>query len=337
MAITLKDIAEKAGVSASTVSRVLNDNTREMVNTETADSVIFWAEKLGYSPYLEKNEAEIKNIGCILSEVTSKFDHPYFFTIIEKIEEELKNRGHKLVFLEVEEDIKKENSIDELLNQKIDGVISISDHLSFEVYKKIKNKTNNIVFIGNRFNRYDNDSINVNRKKAAYQAVNYLISQGHQRIAFIGGDIFPVSMEKTPRYQGYIKAITEAGFKINKNLIEKGNWEVESGYYTIKKIIDRSNPTAAFISSDQMSIGALRALHNNGIKLPKDFSIVSYDNIKMSKFTNPPLTTINVPKKDLALMAVNVLLMRINGDMNLTCNIELPTKLIIRESVNKLS
>ncbi|MFW6271278.1 MAG: LacI family DNA-binding transcriptional regulator [Bacillota bacterium] len=340
MAITLKDIAEKAGVSASTVSRVLNNDTKDMVNTETAQNVIYWAEKLEYSSYTEKNDRDMKNIGCILSEVTSKFDHPYFSIIIEKIETELKDRGHKLAFLEIEEEIKQEGNIDEILNQPLDGAISISEHLSNKIYKKIIKKTDNIVFIGNRFNKYDKDTVYVDRKKAVYKGITYLIKQGHKKIAFIGGDIFPVSMnvsmKKTTRFLGYKKAMLEAGLDINDDLIEKGNWKVENGYNAIEKIIDRANPTAVFISSDQMAIGALRALHNREINVPADISIISYDNIKMSKFTNPPLTTIDVPKDDLALMAINILLMRIEGKLNLPCNVELPTKLIKRESVSKL-
>lgn len=337
MGITLKDIAEKSGVSTSTVSRVLNSETKDMVNNETAKKVIHWAKKLGYPAYIEKNNINGKNIGCILSEVTSKFDHPYFFSIIEKIEEEIKKRGHKLAFLEVEEDIKKENSIEQILDQSLDGVISISDHLSYEIYKKINEKTENIVFIGNRFQRYKKDTVSVDRIEAAYKAVKYLINQGHKNIGFIGGSIFPVPMEKTHRYQGYLKAIKEVDLDLNKELIGDGTWEVESGYELMEKILEKSRATAAFISSDQMAIGALRALHNKNIKVPEDFSIVSYDNIKMSKFTNPPLTTINVPKEDLALMAVNTLLMRIDGKMNLPCNILLPTELIKRESVNNFN
>jgi DNA-binding LacI/PurR family transcriptional regulator len=337
MAITLKDIAEKSGVSTSTVSRVLNSETQDMVNDKTAKTVIYWAKKLGYPAYIEKNNIDGKNIGCILSEVTSKFDHPYFSSIIKKIEAEIKKRGHKLAFLEVEEDIKNENSIDKILNQNLDGVISISDHLSYEIYKKINNKTENIVFIGNRFQRYKKDTVSVNREEAAYKAVRYLIKQGHKKIGFIGGGIFPVPMEKTKRYQGFLRAMNESELAINTNGVGKGNWKVESGYELMEEILEKSDITAAFICSDQMAIGALRLLHNKNIKVPEEFSIISYDNVKMSKFTNPPLTTINVPKEDLALMAINALLMRIDGKMNLPCNILLPTELIKRESVSKLN
>jgi DNA-binding LacI/PurR family transcriptional regulator len=336
MAVTLKDIAEKAGVSTSTVSRVFNKNTQSMVNDETAETVMHWANKLGYTVYKESSDLEKLKIGCILSEVTSKFNHPYFLTIIEKIEQEIKDRGHKLAFLEIEEDIKKEGTIDELLNQELDGVISISDHLSYELYNKINKRTKNIVFIGNRFNKYIKDAVNVNREEAAYKAVKYLINNGHKKIAFIGGDIYPVAMEKTHRYLGYAAAMQEAGLEIDKELIEKGDWSVESGCGAIKKIFERAAPSAAFISSDQMAIGALKTLHYLGIKIPADFSIVSYDNLKMARFTNPPLTTVNVPKKDLALMAVNILLMRINNNMNSPCIVTLPTKIIKRESVAKL-
>ena len=164
-----------------------------------------------------------------------------------------------------------------------------------------------------------------------------MIKQGHKKIGFIGGGIFPVPMEKTKRYQGFLRAMNESELEINTNGVGKGNWKVESGYELMEEILEKSDITAAFICSDQMAIGALRLLHNKNIKVPEEFSIISYDNVKMSKFTNPPLTTINVPKEDLALMAINALLMRIDGKMNLPCNILLPTELIKRESVSKLN
>jgi DNA-binding LacI/PurR family transcriptional regulator len=345
MGITLKDIAEKADVSVATVSRVMNPATKNLVKSATAKKVLDWADKLNYQNNNNPNPDQYR-IAYILSEVTSKFNHPYFLEIIEEIERLLKLKGHKIVFAEIEEDLLKNKRLDYLLQSKLDGVISISDHLDEKLFLKLTQQTPNLVFIGNRFNSYSRDTVLTDRKKAAFQAIKFLVQKGHQKIGFIGGDIFPYSMKKTDRYLGYQQALNKFNLTIKKQFIKKANWQVESGYLKMMEIIKNNNLnsknihneiTAFFIASDQLAIGALKALHEKNITVPDDISIISHDDIKMAAYANPPLTTIAVPKQDLALMAVNLLILRIEDKINLPVQTFLPVEIIERGSVKNLS
>lgn len=342
MKVTLKDIAEKAGVSISTVSRVINDDQERPVNKETKKLVWKYVKKLGYNRNnrsdnnLKKNT---KKIGYILNDTPNIYNHPYFSVILGSIESEIKSQGYSVGFLYAENDLKKEAIRHQFLTEKVDGLIIIAEFIDEEFQEKIKQNFNNIVSIDYLQSDLKKDIICVEREKAGYTATRLLIDKGHRKIAFIGGAFVEElpGVERGYRFTGYKNAIKEAGLNLKKDWIRDGDWNLEGGYREMVKIISGDNlPTAVFAASDLMAIGAMRAIHEAGLEIPGDISVISYDDIEMAKFTNPPLTTIHVPKEEIGKLAVKLLIEQINvNNPSFPLKIMVSTELIIRESVDK--
>ncbi|MFW6027118.1 MAG: LacI family DNA-binding transcriptional regulator [Candidatus Woesearchaeota archaeon] len=343
MSITLKDIAEKAGVSVSTVSRVINKQ-KKSASIDTKNKIWKIADELGYK---QKNIDSLstkteKKIGYLLlcprPNMLNVFDDPYFSVIIKGIEKEIKNQNYSLEFSYTEEDLKNEDIYHKLVYEtNIDGIIIIDDYLDTQLYNDIKSHYKHIVLINNRNNKLQENSIKIDREKITYQAIKYLINLNHKKIGFIGGKIRNCSLKKQERFKGYLRALDEAGINHNKNHIKVSNWEIENGFNNMKNILDDKDiPSAIFCASDLIAIGAMHAIRGEGLNIPDDISIVSYDDIKVSTYLDPPLTTIHAPKMKLGEIAVNVLDMVIRNKIDIPLNISLSASLVKRESVKKV-
>jgi len=338
MKVTLKDIAEKAGVSISTVSRVINDDQDTPVNEETKKIVWQLVKDMGYSKYNRNNNTKknSKKIGYILNDTPNIYNHPYFSVMLDAIESEIKDQGYTVGFSFAENDILKEAVRHQIINEDVDGLIIIAEHIDEELLEQIKNNFENIVSIDFVTDDFHNDLIFVERKEAAYNAVNYLIDYGHKDIAYIGGcTVDFLGMKKEQRYLGFREAMEEAKLYINKEWVRDGDWSLEGGYQQMTDILQgMERPTAVFAASDLMAIGVVRAIHQSGLSIPDDISVISFDNIEMSKYTNPALTTFHVPKKEIGKLAVKMLLDQIN-DQNpgFPLKVMVSAVLIERESV----
>lgn len=335
MKVTLKDIAEKAGVSISTVSRVINDNQETPVNEETRKLVWQLVKDMGYSKYNGSTKKNIKKIGYILNNTSNIYNHPYFSVLLDAIESEIKSQGYSVGFSFVENDIKKESVRHQIINENVDGLILIADQIDEEFAERINENYQNIVSIDFVSNKFNNDLIFIEKKEAAYNAVKYLIDHGHEEIAYIGGFVGGQGLKKSHRYLGFKKAMDEDNLIINDQWLRNGDWSLNGGYLQMVEIIRSKNiPTAVYTASDLMGLGVLRAVQQSGMTVPDDISVISYDNIAMSKYSNPPLTTYHVPKREIGKLAVKLLLDQIN-DQNpgFPLKIMVSAELIERESV----
>ncbi|QTL97025.1 LacI family DNA-binding transcriptional regulator [Iocasia frigidifontis] len=339
MKVTLRDIAEKAGVSISTVSRVINDDQETPVNEETKKLVWQLVKDMGYSKYNGSSKRSSKKIGYILNNTSNIFNHPYFSVLLDAIETEIKSQGYSVGFSFVESDIKKESVRHQIINDDVDGLILIANFIDEEFAEQINENYKNIVSIDFVSDNFNNDLILIEKKKAAYNAVRYLIEHGHEEIAYIGGGfVGGQGMKKSHRYLGYKKAMDEKNLIINEQWVRNGDWSLEGGYLQMMEIIKAEKiPTAVYTASDLMAIGVFRAIQQSGLTVPDDISVISYDNIEMSKYSNPPLTTFHVPKREIGKLAVKLLLDQIN-DQNpgFPLKIMVSAELVERESVAKI-
>lgn len=339
MKTTLKDIAEKAGVSISTVSRVINDDQDKPISDETRKLVWKYVKELGYSKNNRKKSIKrnTKKIGYILNNTPNIYNHPYFSVILNSIETELKKTGYSLGFSFAEDDIKKEAIRHQIITEEADGLIIIAEYIDEELTAKIRENFENIVSINYLQTDLKSDVICIEMKKAGYNATKFLIDKGHSRIAFIGGTLTVELPELTyeSRYQGFEKAMREARLNINREWVRDGDWTLDGGYIEMKKILSSGDlPTAVFTASDLMAIGAMRAIHESGLVVPTDISVISFDDIDMAKYTNPQLTTIHVPKEEIGRLAVKLLMDQINGNNpDFPIKVVVPTELVIRGSV----
>lgn len=341
MGVTLKDIAEKAGVSISTVSRVINDDQESPVNEDTKKRVWKYVKALGYSKGSKNNSAKkTKEIGLIFNMTPDIYNHPYFSVILTAIENEIKRRGYDLAFSLSEKDIKKESTRHQVISSDLDGIIVVSDFIERKLLEELKEKFQNLVFIDSYKEDINRDIILVEREKAGYELTQYLIDMGHQDIAFMGGEFAEKEapeFNQEKRFLGFKKAMRDNNLNWKDNWVIVGSWEKEPAYFAAKKMLQGDEiPTAIFAASDQMAIGIMRAINEMGLNIPEDISIISYDNIDMAAYTNPPLTTMNIPKKTIGKLAVKRLVELIEDedeDLNIPLKFLVSTNLVERESV----
>ena len=341
MGVTLKDIAEKAGVSISTVSRVINNDQSRPVSEHTSEIVWNYVDQLGYNKHKKNNQqqqSKTKSIGFILNDTPKIYNHPFFSVMLGGLEDEARKQGYSIAFSYTQADLEIPAIEHQLVSQeKADGVIIIAEYIENKFFEELKESFENVVIFDNRNpDIHGYDAINVKRREAARKIVEYLVELGHQEIAFIGAALIGSNHDTVvheDRYLGYADVMKKHGLPIREEYVKKADWEMELAYQKMKEILELDElPTAVFVASDYMSIGAIRAIHEAELQIPDDISIVSYDNIKMAPFTNPPLTTVHVPKEEIGRQLVKTLIDRINGDIHMPLQIIAPTELKIRES-----
>lgn len=337
MKATLKDIADKVNVSISTVSRVLNNGSTS-IPLETKEKIFQVSKDMGYQRTLDrkKDRNNEKKIGCILNNMRGKYQDPYFSEIIYGIERELLDQGLILNFTYDQKDLQNPEVMEDFNNTNL-GIIAVGP-LKKQLLEKISGQTPYVISVGGN-PELPIDYVTVDFFNAAENAVQYLINLGHKKIACISGSSFDLeaSEKEDQRYLGYESKIQANKLSLKPDWIQDGHFTIEGGYTAMKEILKaKERPTAVFVASDQMAHGAYRAIQEEGMGIPEELSIVSFDDIEISKYTNPPLSTIRVYKEDMGRIAVKMLLQRLDGGIRLPLKTYLPTELIVRESSGRL-
>ena len=331
---TVKDIASAAGVSISTVSRILNFDKTLNVSEETRKRVLGIAEEMNYVTIKER-KSKLKNytigIICSFNEV-KELNDPYFLSIRMSVEKKC-----------IEENVEfKSLYFTKILNDDtsgykgLDGIIAIGIFQDYEI-QKLKELSQNIVFIDSSPEEWEFDSIVVDLKYGARKALEYLYSLGHKDIGYIGAKVVPHNDTEGIELINYREA-TYRDFMIEINnfrdeWIFKGDFTPEDGYNLMNKALKLNEiPSAFFIASDPMAIGAYKSIQEKGYKIPDDISIVGFDDIATAQYLTPSLTTVKVFTDFMGETALDILIERIKDDRRLSKKIVLPVKLIIRDS-----
>lgn len=335
---TIKDIAKGAGVSIATVSRVLNLDETLNVSEETRKKVMEIAEELNYLTVKErKNKIKNYTIGIVYwyTEI-QELNDPYFLSIrmaVEKKCSEEKIKFKPIDFQKIINEGTKEYT-------DLDGILAIGifGEKEIELMEKL---SKNIVFVDSSPEEWKYDSVVVDFKYGVKIALEYLTSLGHKKIGYLGGESIIHNSNESLRkinyrektFREYMEDIK--GYK--EEWVLKGRFLPEDGYELMKKVLKEKNlPTAFFIASDPMAIGAYKAISEAGLKIPEDISIVGFDDICTAKFLNPSLTTIKVYTEYMGNVAVDTLLERMRTGREMSKKIVLPVKLIVRDSCRKL-
>jgi LacI family transcriptional regulator len=336
---TIKDIAQKANVSISTVSRVLNNDETITVMEQTRDRILAVAKELNYSlkkrnvtKPIAKNESV--NIGLLMGcSQEDEFDDPYFLSIRKGIEEQCLRKNIKISRF-----LRYKNSTEKQGFDHLDGLIVVG-HIDFNEIENRYSHDHNIVFVDAPAETKAYDSVMCDLKGAAENVMAHLMESGHERIGYIGGPGYGKKMNEVLathntgdiRQKTY-EAIMKKHNRLNVSDIYLDDWGTPRGYRLMKKAIEKGDlPTAFFIGSDPMAIGAIRALNEAGIRVPDDVAVASVDDIEMATFVNPPLTTVKVYTEQMGKTAVNLLQERMEG-RDIPLKVIVPTKLVVRES-----
>ena len=326
--VTMKDIAQMAGVSKATVSMVMSKKDAS-ISDATRKKILRIAKEMSYIPNSIARSLSTKKsgtIGIILPDITN----PFFSEMVRAIEDEAERLKYNLIICNSDNDIDKEEKyIRLLLSKLIDGVIFMSGGKSNESISLLKNNNVPFVLVDRYIEGYKDDyGVFCLNSQGVAEGIKYLYEKGHRKIVFVKGrENLEVSKQ---RLEGYIKAMKNYGIYNDKYIFE-GDFNVEGGIIATEKIISIfQDLDAIFYSNDMMALGGMKTLFRNGYKIPRDISIIGFDNILISQIIEPELTTIAQPIYIMGKKACNILIDIIKGDLPDEKQVYFETKLILR-------
>jgi len=334
--LTIKDIAQLAGVGVSTVSRALNNYPD--VNEETKQKILAIVEKYNYSP--NQNAKILKqNATNNVSIVVKGSANPFFEVIIERMQQDLEKHGYNALV----------NYIDER-----------SDVISEASKLNVEKKLEGIIFLGGTAGRFEKEltkfripcvvstvyvplppdcnkaCVCVDDRAAAAMAMDYLVENGHRHIAIIGGERGNRDGIDL-RFEGAMESLRKHGIEFDERFYAESKFSLSDAYSAMSRLLFPGTPiTAVLAMSDIMAIGAAKAITDSGLKIPDDISIIGYDGIDMAYFYNPTLATIKQPANELARISVDILIRLINGEKIESNQIQLETEMIKGCSVKRI-
>lgn len=322
---TLKEISILTGLSSTTVSRILNNDTTLSVKDETKLKVLEAAEKIGYKISSKLNvQEQITFLAIFNYSEELEFNDPYYLSIRFAIEEECKNSN-----INIE---KYYNGHIPKNDKKYDGLLCTGQFSDTDI-EKLQKISKNIIFIDSSKNK-NFDSITPDLKEISECIINFFIENGYNKIGYIGGrdfnDILDEREEAFLKYSFLKKAIDKDNFYI-------GDFTSNSGYNLAKKMIENNKlPNALFIANDSIAIGVLKALNENKINIPNDIAIISINDIPASSFTFPALSTVKIHSDLMGNQAVRILKDKIESNRVLPLKVTVPFSLILRETTKNI-
>ena len=327
MKITMRDIARKCGVSPATVSRAFRGDPR--IKAETRERIREIARELNYDPLRKRKRKSLRSSKIIALLVTD-ISNPFFPEIVHGVEDMAFDAGYRVSLWNTRESLERETQYIETLKESdVDGIILGASRLREEQIQEVAKAGIPCVVI----NRIvpDIPSVFADYEEGAYQATKYLLHLGHERIALING---PANAQPSIwREKGFRKALREFGKEVDESLISFNPPLVEGGYVATLKILSMEHPpTAIFAYNDLVALGCLKALRERGLSVPGDFSVIGYDDIFLSAYLDPPLTTVSQPKYTMGKLAMDMLLRLIKGEKVSNQRISLRPELVIRSS-----
>ncbi len=327
--VTILDIAQQAGVSPSTVSRILNGTTA--VAPEKQAAVMEVIERLNYKPNIVA-QGLVKGTSSTVGVLIEQIGSPFYGEILVGIEQGLQGSAYLPLFTSGSWVLEDElNMLNVLLGRRVDALIIIFGQIPAERLLDVAASTPLLV-VGRNIPGLEGRCVTIDNVEAAYKATSYLIEMGHRQIAHISG--LGSHADARDRRAGYCKALKDAGLEVNPDLIIEGDYQEHSGVLAIETLFTnraRAPFSAIFAANDQMALGARLALYRRGIRVPEDISLVGFDDLFSVAYVTPPLTTIRQPAREIGYMAARGILNILEGKEP-----ELhpaPTELVIRESV----
>ncbi|SET75303.1 transcriptional regulator, LacI family [Lacrimispora sphenoides] len=336
--MTLKEVAARAGVSVSTVSRIINSADGSFARKETQDRVWAVIKETGYMPNqsarnLKRGKTGVQQIpagtfACILGRAKTLDDDPFFAQLAQVIEQQAMERNYPVRLSYSVLDIKMIPTLEKIESANVDGAIVLG-RFSEAATAFLECHYKNIVYVGRNLIHAEWDQVICDGYEATQMAIEHLVSYGHRRIGYIGetGDEI--------RYQAYRDMICKCGLEDNRRLVCNVPHTGEGGYRGADLLLRAGAglPTAVFCAADVSAIAALRRFREARIKVPEQLSIISMDNIELSSYVTPMLTTVGMPIAEVGSMAVQLLISRIHKQHRLPLKLYLPNKLLRRESV----
>lgn len=309
---TMQDVAEKAGVSTTTVSHVINET--RYVSPEVTERVRSVMDDLNYQPDViarSLRRRETMTIGLIIPTTTI----PFFAAVAHSIEKAASAAGYNVILCHSKWDLSRDlQHLENLQARRVDGLVCISAEMEAEHITPVVEAGTPVVMFERKIPGSSLDAVGIDNFKGAYMAVEHLLELGHRRIGFIQG--LETSTLSSERLDASRQALKDWGIERDPALEQPGDFLEQAGCDGARELLKLDEPpTAIFAFNDMMAIGALQVLHEYGIRVPRDMAVVGFDGISLTKYMSPPLTTIAQPVDELGQRAVSMLLDRIKGDV----------------------
>ncbi len=332
--VTMKDVAKEAGVSAATISYVLNN--KESISEETKDRVMVAIKKLNYVPNLAARSLVAQTsglIGVVIPQTEDSnmlmFNNPFYSEMIGSIEYQARIRGYQILISGTDAD---EGYLRMAQERNLDGVIIIGMYPD-EFYNELKQFNIPIVLVDSYCEDHYFHSVQVNDRYGAYIATKYLLDRGHKHIGLLAGMLKSDGVVQM-RYNGYCDALAEYGITRRDDLIFEGKTDFASGMEMGERVLQCSRrPTALFATADIMAIGAIKRMTQLGARVPEDISIIGFDDLNIAEFFNPGLTTVRQEIKRKGQEAARIILECIDNPLSGKQEVILPLSIVERDSV----
>lgn len=332
--MTLKDIARLAGVSPSTVSRVLNQPDSTAASPGTRDRIWKIVRESGYIPNQnarllrmgeEGGSLPSRSLCCIFARSDEMMNDPFFSRIARALEQEAFQRGY-IVRYSLSARRLDTAAMEMVSAYPVDGAVVLG-RLDQQLMRFLRAHYHHVVATGLNPIESDYDQIVCSGYQAARAAVEHLFSLGHRQIAYLG------EVDNEARFRGYYDALKERRIVPDRSLILEAPLTASGGYEGGRRLLELPRPvTAVFCANDQTAIGAVKALREKSVSIPGQLSVIGIDDIEMSRYITPMLTTIHIPAEEMGRQTARTLIERIEGRRRLPVRIEVPFRLVRRES-----
>ena len=331
MTVTIYDVAREANVSMATVSRVVNGN--QNVKPATRQKVLAVIERLDYRPNAVARglaSKKTKTVGVIIPDISNVF----YAELVRGIEDIATMYRYNIILTNSDQQPQKEAQLlSTLLSKQVDGVVLMSDQLSNELRDEMKRSSIPMVLAGTLDQATDTPSVNIEYHEAAVQAVERLIQNGHQRIAYVTGSL-KSSINRLHKLTGYEKALDAADIEVDSDLIVEVENTYEEGIRAFEQLQSlKQPPTAYFAGNDEIAIGILQGAKDANLDVPGDIEIISFEDSKLTRMVRPQLTSIAMPLYDIGAVSMRLLTKYMNNEKVEEGTVILPYRLEERQSV----
>lgn len=326
--MNIKAVAAKAGVSIATVSRTINGHSS--VSPETAENIWRAVRALGYYPNRQARtlvSGRSRTFGLIISDIAN----PFFPELVKSFEEAAISRQYEVMFANTGYDSHRlRSAVERMIERRVDGVAVMTSEFDPSVIRELSQRGVAIVFldVGTVQRRISN--ILVDYETGMRQAIEHLYTLGHRRIGFISGPMRLKSAEM--RRRAVESCLREYGMARSSRLIREANHRVDGGQKAMESLLAlKEPPTAVLGSNDLTAIGAMRAIYSARQRVPRDISLIGFDDIELCEFMQPQLTTVRLSREELGRTAFDALLRSAEGDAN-GHELRVSTQLVLRET-----
>jgi DNA-binding LacI/PurR family transcriptional regulator len=330
MTVSIQDVARLAGVSSATVSRVLAGKPH--VREEVRERVLYAVAEMNYQPSRVARSLRVRS-SLILGLIISDIQNPFFTALVRAVEDLANANKYALFLCNSDEDVNKEALyIDLMLAEHVAGVILTPTREMNNPCRKLVEAGVPVVAVDRRVKDLSVDTVILDNAGGARDLITHVIDLGHRRI----GAIFASSQITTgrERYQGYKSALAKNGIRLDPGLVRSGLPNQELGYRFTRELLEQQDrPTALFAGNNLLTIGALRAIQDMGLRIPEDISLVAFDDMDWASLIRPGLTVVAQPTYEMGRTAADLVLKRIAQSNRPVGTVELKPSLCLRESV----